>query len=450
MTTKKTTKKAVETLKKLPMDPTIHTLSFLDYEPALEYTKVLRPTHGTKLKQTFKKSRIPLDKCLEAIYAKYPFLPRQEGYIHIYPTLFDEFKTECAPNGFHNQIERCCFRIDYHTPGVLEYILDLSRVSFADQAGLLKVLEGIAETFHTKNEEDVIDVRHAQYDLRTIYQLLFTLVDEYESSLTIADLQAMMKVLSSKRFMQWTHGAMYHIDAKVKLMARMIRKLLNVSVEKRMEFLTDDVKQWKKFLEYKYGYISLLLNLIKWTPPLSIPRKWNAMLIKEIMKPPVDKEYVRMLYDSYFNTILRLCRSGEGEWEKHADYYLNYFVSGSLPAPPVAVRSTKIVNVLHNVNPVTMQGIRQWFRLFAAVQSRLFSVAMKKNAVLKLMNRVDSLPFLLEIYRNAKSLHFIFDNPGILDILQTEMTKIAFKRHFIPGTKQVVKDTIIKTIHTNP
>jgi hypothetical protein len=171
------------------------------------------------------------------------------------------------------------------------------------------------------------------------------------------------------------------------------------------------------------------------------------MLIKEIMKPPVDKEYVRRLYNSFFIAIMRICRNGE--WEKHADYYLNYFVSGSLPAPPVAVLSTKIVNVLYNVNPVTVQGIRQWFRLFTAIHGRL-SVAMKKNAVLKLMNRVDSLPFLLEIYRNAKSLHFIFDNPGILDILQTEMTKIAFKRHFIPGTKQVVKDTIMKTIHTNP
>jgi len=450
MTTKKTTKKAVETLKKLPMDPTIHALSFLDYEPALEYTKVLRPTHGMKLKQTFKKSRIPLDKCLEAIYAKYPFLPRQEEeFIHIYPRLFDEFDTDCVLNDFHNQIERCCFRIDYHSPGVLEYILDPSRVSFADKAGLLKVLEGIAETFHTKNEEDVIDVRHAQSDLKTIYQLLTTLVNQYDSSLTIADIQAMMKVLSSKRFMEWTHGAMYHIAAKVKMMAMMIRKLLNVSVEKRMEFLTVDTKQWKKFLEYKYGYISLLFNLIKWTPPLSIPRKWNAMLIKEIMKPPVDKEYVRRLYNSFFIAIMRICRNGEGEWEKHADYYLNYFVSGSLPAPPVAVLSTKIANVLDNVNPVTAQGIRQWFRLFTAIHGRL-SVAMKKNAVLKLMNRVDSLPFLLEIYRNAKSLHFIFDNPGILDILQTEMTKIAFKRHFIPGTKQVVKDTIMKTIHTNP
>lgn len=442
--TKKTIKKTVETLKKLPMDPTIHTLSFLEYEPALEYTNALRLAHGTVLKQTYKKSRVPHDKCLEAIYAKYPFLPHQEGYIHIYPTLFDEFETECAPNGFHNQIERCCFRIDYHSPGVLEYILDLSRVSFADQTGLLKVLEGIAETFHTKNEEDVVDFRHPQYDLRTIYRSLTMLVDEYESSLTIADIQAMMKVLSSKRFMEWTEGAMYHIDAKVKMMARMIRKLLNVSVEKRMEFLTTDVKQWKKFLECKYGYISLLLNLIKWTPPLSIPRKWNAMLIKEIMKPPVDKDYVRMLYDSFFIGILRICRNGE--WEKHADYYLNYFVSGSLPTPPVAVRSTKIVNVLHNVNPVTTQGIRQWFRLFTAVQDRLFSVAMKKNAVLKLMNRVDSLPFLLEIYRNAKSLHFIFDNPGILDILQTEMTKIAFTQHLIPGTKKEVAEAVAAAI----
>jgi hypothetical protein len=436
--TKKTIKKAVETLKKLPMDPTIHTLSFLEYEPALEYTNALRPAHGTPLKQTYKKSRVPHDKCLEAIYAKYPFLPREEGYIHIYPRLFDNFDIECLPANFPNQIERCCFRIDYDVPDILEYILDPSRVSFADKAALFKVLEGIAETFHTRIDDDVIEFQHVQYVLRRMYRLLTTLVDSYDSNLTIADIQAMMKVLSSKRFMEWTYGAMYHIDDKVKLMARMIRKLLNVSVEKRMEFITADVKQWKKFLEYKYGYISLLMNLIKWTPPLSIPRKWNAMLIKEIMKPPVGLEYVRMLYYSFFNAIFRICRNGE--WEKHADYYLNYFVSGALPAPPAMVRATKIVNVLHNVNPVTMQGIRQWFRLFAAVHGRL-SVVMKKMAVLKLMNRVDSFPFLLEIYRNAKSLQ-----PGILDILQTEMAKIAFKQHLIPGTKKEVAEAVAAAI----
>jgi len=456
--TNKTTKtnKTAGDLKTLPMDVMIETLSFLKHEPAVLASKVVRTAYDTEktkgvLQNAFKSSRIPHNKCLEAIYAKYPFLPRQDGYIHIYPTLFDNFSTECKPNNFYNQIEQCCFRIDYHQPEILEYILDPSRVSFTNKAALLKVLEGIAETFHTRNEDAVIDFRDAQTDLRRMYQLLTQLVMEHESSLSAADLHAMINVLSSKRFMEWSYGYMAHIDAKVKLIAKLITKI--PTLERRLEFITTDLdsKKWTKFLEYKYGYITLLMKLLRWTPPLSVPRKWNAMLIKLIIKPPMDKEYVRMLYRSFFNA-LRLI-SENNQWEQHADYYLNYFVSNVLPAPPAAVRHDHVFNVLNAITPTTNQGIHQWFRLFAAIHGRL-SDKMKRIAIMQLMDRIasndpQSLPRLVEIYDIAKSIDFVFDHPKIrvLEYLEKEMNKMVLHHNLIPGaTKKQVKEAVADAI----
>jgi len=447
-----TKKKVVGDVKSLPVDAMIHTLSYLRHDPALVASKVMRPTHGEQLQESFKKSRVPHHKCMEAIYAKYPFLPpatKKQPYIHIYPTLFNNFQKDCIPNHFHNQIEQCCFRIDYHVPGILEYILDPSRVSFANKTQLLKVLEGIAETFTTKNEDDVIDFRHPQKDLKRMYQLLLTLLEKYDSMLTVADLHAMMEVLSSKRFMEWSQGAMYHINSKVELISKLVEKI--PSLEKRMEFIT--AIKWKKFLEYKYGYISLLMRLMKWSPPntTTIPRKWNAMMIELIMKPPVDKEYVRLLYDSYFEAIRTLCENGQ--WEQHADYYLHYFVGGFLPAPPSSVRHHEVENVLGCINPRTIQGALQWFRLFAAVNGRL-SEAMKKTAILRVMKRIasnvpDSFPILVQIYQSTKRLDFLFHNPSqVLESVEKEMNKLVFNHQLLPGglTKSAIKDRITKSL----
>ena len=251
--------------------------------------------------------------------------------------------------------------------------------------------------------------------------------------------------------MQWSEGWMEHIDAKVKLIAKLITKI--PSLERRIEFLTTDLdtRKWRKFLEYKYGYISLLLSLLRWSPPLAIPRKWNDMLIKLIMKPPVNNEYIRMLYRSFFDAIKFI--SDNNQWEQHADYYLNYFVSNVLPAPPTAVRHDMVFNLLNAITPTTNQGILQWFRLFAAINGRL-SDKMKRTAILQLMDRIafndpQSLPLLIEIYDNTKNLAFVFHYPQLLllEYLEKEMNKMVLHHNLMPGaTKKQVKEAIVDAI----
>ena len=355
-------KKRVETL---PTDFLAQQVlsKYFTYNEGKNLSKMLKhTTHGLPLQQQYQKV-VPQwnpQECLEAIYLKYPFLPREgqatiDKYIHIHETPFQSFARDCIPKHFPLQINRCCFRIEYNR-AVFDSIFNPEKMDLNTKEGMERLkglLRKISETIYMRARGYLWEGKNTNMII-SLYDVLFDLIRGTSlKKLERKDVEEIIDILHQKHFVipdsrtnKGPIGYIYRYNSvqrrKQLLFVQLVQKVL--PLQSRKDLVMDNKKKWSKMLK---NYKEFLNDLLYWQrsdkPHVQTFYKlWNTFILQktDLLKNKVNNK--RVLSD-YVYALLHVISAGL--WNEYADYYA-YF----LPyLPKTGVSPTLMIELLNTI-----------------------------------------------------------------------------------------------------
>jgi hypothetical protein len=326
-------KKRIETL---PTDLLAQQVlsKYFTYNEGKNLSKMLKhTTHGLPLQQQYQKV-VPqwnAQECLEAIYLKYPFLPREgeasiDTYIHLRESPFQSFARDCIPNHFPLQIKRCCFRIEYNR-AVFDSIFHPQKMDLNTKEGMERLkgmLRKISETIYLRGSGYLWGSKNVNM-INSLYDVLFDLIRGTSlKKLERKDVEEIIDILHQKNFVipDYIYGYNRVQRRKQLLFVQLVQKVL--PLQSRKDLVMDNKKKWSKMLK---NYKEFLNDLLYWQrsdkPHVQTFYKlWNTFILQktDLLKNKVNNKRV---FSDYVYSLLHVIRSGL--WNEYADYYA-YFL----------------------------------------------------------------------------------------------------------------------------
>jgi hypothetical protein len=446
---------------------------YLPYTVGKNVSKIFRTHHdgSTELQKQFQKAvpRFDEKECLEAIYTKYPFLPREDQtgqtkYIFIQQRPIERFQRDCVEQNFPLQIGRCCFRIEYYYL-VIEKIFNPETINLGTKEGKKKfmaVLEGLKDTFRMHRIARSIINGRWTYLFYRLYELLNASENyslEKEEVLFCFDtLRKIEDYLIKKKFIT------KNIDVhwKLRTLASFVHKL--PSFEERLAMLMRNKNFWVRLTGSQKNFYEFMAQLITWFPPShkrreSIYRKWNHYVLSQIFDPEekVPLKTKKILFGTFTDMLDDIIT--ERTWDTYIDYYLTY-----LPYFPMEIVNVQSLFRVLEKMPKTTRSVDSWIQIYNFLKtpgSGMLSYKKMDTVIVKAFKKfvIHTLnTFLIEHDGNTKGLLeklialyklFVDEVHGKEDVMENLMKVVLSfvkKYRLVPGKGKQILENLQKAI----
>jgi hypothetical protein len=346
---------------------------YLPYTVGKNVSKIFRTRHGgsTELQRQFQKAVPVFDEkeCLEAIYTKYPFLPREDQsgqtkYIFIQQRPIERFQRDCVEQNFPLQIGRCCFRIDYYR-WVLEKIFNPDTIDLGTKEGKKKfmaALEGLKDTFRFSLTPKSIILDRWIYLFYRLYEFLNETenysLEKDEVLFCLDMLKKIQDYLERRKLIPKNMD----VHWKLRTLASFVHKL--PSFEERLGMLMRNKNFWVRLTGSQKNFYEFMVQLITWFPPSnkrreSVYRKWNHYVMSQIFDPEekVPLKTKKIVFGTFTDMLDDIII--ERTWDTYIDYYLTY-----LPYFPMEIVNVQSLFRVLEKMPKTTRTVDSWIQIY--------------------------------------------------------------------------------------
>ena len=343
---------------------------YVPYTVGKNVSKILRTTRVPgELQKQFQKAvpRWDEKECLEAIYTKYPFLPREDQtklqtkYIFMQQRPIQRFQRDCVERNFPLQIGRCCFRIDYYR-WVLEKIFNPDTIDLGTKEGKKKfmaVLEGLKDTFRFYLTPKSIILDRWIY----LYYRLYEFLNETENySLEKDEVLFCLKKIQDYLERRKLIPKNTDVHWKLRTLASFVHKL--PSFEERLGMLMRNKNFWIRLTGNQKNFYEFMVQLITWFPPSnkrreSVYRQWNHYVMSQIFDPEekVPLKTKKIVFGTFTDMLDDIIT--ERTWDTYIDYYLTY-----LPYFPMEIVNVQSLFRVLEKMPKTTRSVDSWLAIY--------------------------------------------------------------------------------------